>query len=105
MSAVHVLDALVRLEDMAIAGLQPDDVAHEAELIVAGWWWDGRGDLAPDRLVPLVQELRRWCVVGSGRHAARWGHLHRMGRPLDAREAARWAGALDRAQRALMVYA
>ena len=105
MSTAHVLDALMRLEDMAIAGLPPDAVAHEAELIAAGWWWDGRGDLGPDRLVPLVQELRRWCVVASRRHVVRWGHLHRMGRPLDAREAVRWAGALDRAQRALMVYA
>ncbi len=85
MSAVHVLDALMRLEGMAIAGLPPDDVAHEAELIAARWW-AGRGDLEPERLVPLVQELRRWCVVASG-------------------EAARWAGALDRAQRALTVYA
>ena len=39
MSAAHVLDALVRLEGMAVAGLPPDDVAHEAELIAAGWWW------------------------------------------------------------------
>ena len=35
MSATHVLDALVRLEGMAVAGLLPDDVAHEAELIAA----------------------------------------------------------------------
>ena len=102
MSAVHVLDALGRLEGMAVAGLPPDDVAREAELIAAGWWWDGRGDLGPER---LVQELRRWCVVASGWHAVRWGHLHRMDRPLDAREAARWASALDRAQRVLMIYA
>ena len=104
MSATHVLDALVRLEGMAVAGLPPDDVAHETELIAARWW-AGRGDLEPDQLVLLVQELRRWCVVASGRHVTRWGHLHQMGRPLDAREAARWAGALDRAQRALTVYA
>ena len=86
MSAAHVLDALLRLEGMAVAGLPPDDVAHKAELIAARWW-AGRGDPEPDRLVPLVQELRRWCVVASGRHAARW------------------AGTLDRAQRALTVYA
>jgi hypothetical protein len=35
-SALRVLDALVRLEGMAVAGLPPDDVAHEAELIAAG---------------------------------------------------------------------
>jgi len=29
-------------------------VAHEAELIAAGWWGDGRSDLGPDRLVPLM---------------------------------------------------
>ena len=81
-----------------------DDVAHEAELIAARWW-AGRGDLEPERLVPLVQELRRWCVVASGRHAARWGQLQRMTLPLDARKAARWAGALDRAQGALTIYA
>ena len=103
MSATHVLDALVRLEGMAVADLPPDDMAHEAELIAARRW-ASRGDPGPDRLVPLVQELRRWCVVASRRHAARWGHLQRMGRPLDARKAARWAGALDRAQRALTVY-
>ena len=105
MSATHVLDALARLEGMATAGLPPDDVAHEAELIAAGWWWDGRGDLGPDRLVPLVQELRRWCVAASGRHAMRWEDLHRVGRPMDADDAARWARALDRAQQALLLYA
>ena len=104
MSTTHVLDALVRLEGRAVAVLPPDDVAHEAELIAARWW-TSRGDPEPDRRVPLVQELRRWCVVASGRHAARWGQLQRMILPLDAREAARWAGALDRAQGALTTYA
>ncbi len=63
----HVLDALCRLETLAEAGASPDEVAHDAAVIAAGWWWEARGDLAPDRLVLLVQELRRWCVVASSR--------------------------------------
>jgi len=35
-SAVRVLGALMRLEGMALGGLPPDDVAHEAQLIAAG---------------------------------------------------------------------
>ena len=58
-NSTHVLNALARLEGMAVAGLPPDDMTREAELIAAGWWWDDRGDLAPDRLVLLVHELRR----------------------------------------------
>ncbi len=54
----HVLDALRRLETLAEAGASPDEVAHDAAVIAAGWWWNARGDLAPDRLVLLVQELR-----------------------------------------------
>ena len=104
MSVTHLLNALARLEGMATAGLSPDDLAHEAELIAAGWWWDGRGELGPDRLVLLVQELRCWCVAASGRHAM-WGEdLHRVGRPMDADDTARWARALDRAQQALLLY-
>ena len=105
MSAAHVLDALARLEGMAVSGLPPDDVACEAELIAAGWWRDGRGSLAPERLVPLVQELRFWCLAASGRNAVRWERLSRDGRPREAVDAARWAQALDRAQRALRLYA
>ncbi len=37
MSAAYVSGALVRLESMAAAGSPPDDVAHEAEAIAAGW--------------------------------------------------------------------
>ncbi len=59
MSAAYVSGALVRLESMAAAGSPPDDVAHEAEAIAAGWWWNAHGDLAPERLVLLVQELQR----------------------------------------------
>lgn len=94
--------ALARLESMATAGSPPDDVAHEAEAIAAGWWWNVHGDLAPER---LVQELQRWCAVAAGRHALRWDHLNRAGRLRDAENAARWAQALDRAQRVLRVYA
>lgn len=61
MSAAHVSDALIRLESVAAAGSAPDDLAHEAEAIVAGWWWNAHGDLAPERLVLLVQELQRWA--------------------------------------------
>lgn len=102
MSTAHVSDALARLESMAAAGSPPDDVVHEAEAIVAGWWWNVHGDLAPER---LVLELQRWCAVAAGRHALRWDHLNRAGWPRDAVDAARWAQALDQAQRILRVYA
>ena len=98
-------DALARLEGMAAAGSPPDDVAYEAEAIAAGWWWNAQGDLTPDRLVVLVQELQRWCIAASGHHALRWNHLNRAGRAQDAEHAARWAQALDQAQRVLRVYA
>jgi len=29
-------------------------VAHDVAIIAASWWWNARGDLAPDRLVLLV---------------------------------------------------
>ncbi len=45
----HVLDALCRLESLAEAGASADEVAHDAAVIAAGWWWNARGDLAPDR--------------------------------------------------------
>lgn len=105
MSAVYVSGALARLEGMAAAGSPPDDVAHEAEAIAAEWWWNAHGDLAPERLVLLVQELQRWCAVAAGRQALRWDRLNRAGRPRDAEVAAQWAQALDRAQRVLRVYA
>jgi hypothetical protein len=105
MSAACVSDALVRLDGMALAGSLPDDVAHEAEAIAAGWWWNAHGDLIPDRLVLLVQELQRWCVVAAGHYALRWEHLNRAGRPREAEDAARWAVALDQAQQVLRVYA
>ena len=105
MSAAHVFGALARLESMAAAGSPPDDVAHEAEAIAAGWWWNAHGDLAPERLVLLVQELQHWCAVAAGHHALRWDHLNRAGRPRDAEDAARWAQALGQAQRVLRVYA
>ena len=53
----HVMDALARLDGMATEGSLPDDVAREAETIAAGWWWNAHGDLTPDRLVLLMQEL------------------------------------------------
>lgn len=87
------------------AGHPPDDVAHEAEAIAAGWWWNAHGALAPERLVLLVQELQHWCAVAARNHALRWDHLDRAGRPQDAEDAARWAQALDQAQRVLRVYA
>ena len=105
MSAAHVSGALARLESMAAAGSSPDDVAHEAEAIAAGWWWDAHGNLAPERLVLLVQELQRWCAIAAGRHALRWDRLNRAGRLRDAEDAARWAQALGRAQRVLRIYA
>jgi len=105
MSAACVSDALVRLDGMALAGSPPDDVAHEAEATAAGWWWNAHGDLTPDRLVLLVQELQRWCVVAAGHYALRWEHLNQAGRPREAEDAARWAVALDQAQQALRVYA
>ena len=81
-----------------------DEVAHDAALIAAGWWWEARGDLAPDRLVLLVQELRRWCAAASSRHALCWDRLEWAGRPSQADQARRQAEALDRASHALHVF-
>ena len=100
----HVMDAVARLDGMVLAGSPPDDVALEAEGIAAAWW-DAHGDLAPDRLMLLVTELQRWCVVGAGHYALRWDRLNRAGRPREAEDAARWAVALDQAQQALRLYA
>jgi len=100
----HVTDALTRLEGMAAVGKLPGEVACEAEAIAAGWWWNEHGDLTPDRLVLLVQELQRWCVIAAGHYALRWDHLNQMGRPRDAEDAARWAVALDEAQQVLRAY-
>jgi hypothetical protein len=75
----HVMDALARLEGMAAAGSLPDDVARKAEVIAAGWWWNAHGDLTPDRLVLLVQELQRWCLIASSHYALRWDRLSRAG--------------------------
>ena len=101
----HVMEALSRLDDMATADSLPGDVAHEAEVIAAGWWWNAQGDLTPDRLVVLVQELQRWCLIASSHYALRWDQLNQAGCPREAEDAARWAVALDGAQRALRVYA
>ncbi len=100
----HFQDAMARLDALAQSGSPPQEVAFEAELIVAGWWWDGQGALAPDRLVLLVQELRHWCAIEAESYARRWDRLHRAGRPKQAEEARRWALALDQAQRALHLY-
>lgn len=43
---------------MAVAGRLPGDAAREAEVTAAGWW-NAQGDLTPDRLGLLVQELQR----------------------------------------------
>ncbi len=94
MSAACVSDALARLEGMTAAGSPPDDVAHEATAIAAGWWWNAQCGLIPDRLVLLVllvQELQHWCIAAAGYHARRWDHLNRAGRPQEAADAARWA--------------
>ena len=101
----HVMDALARLDGMATAGSLPDDVAREAETIAAGWWWNAHGDLTPDRLVLLVQELQRWCLIASSHYAVQWDRLNRAGCPREAEHAARWAEALDQAQQALRLYA
>ncbi len=77
----HILNALCRLESLAEVGASPDEVAHGASLIAAGWWWEAHGDLAPDRLVLLIQELRCWCAVTSSRYALNWDKLERAGRP------------------------
>ena len=100
----HLLAAVARLDGMALAGSHPQDVAAAAELIAVDWWWAARGDLEPDRLVLLVQELRRWCATTAETYAVRWRHLHRAGRPNQAEDARRWAVALDHAQRALHLY-
>ena len=99
------MDALARLDGMAAAGSLPGDVAREAETIAAGWWWNAHGDLTPDRLVLLVQELQRWCLVASSHYALRWDRLNRSGQVREAEDAARWAVALDGAQQALRIYA
>ena len=86
------MDALSRLDDMAMADSLPGDVAHEAEVIAAGWWWNAQGDLTPDRLV--VQELQRWCLIASSHYALRWDQLNQAGCPREAEDAARWEVAL-----------
>lgn len=87
----HVaLDAMRFLEVMAEAGRHPQEAAEAAESIAAGWWLDAAGDAAPERLVLLVQELRRWCAVASSHYAAHWDRLSRAGRPEQAEEARRW---------------
>ena len=100
----HVMDALARLEGMATAGSQPDDVAREAEAIATGWWWNAHGDLTPNRLVLLVQELQRCCLIASSRYALRRDRLNQAGCPKRAERAARGAEALDQAQQALRLY-
>ena len=72
----HVMDALARLDGMAAAGSLPGDVAREAEVIAAGWWWNAQGDLTPDRLVLRKRkptstfrrgmELTRLAISGCG---------------------------------------
>ena len=62
-------------------------------------------DLTPDRLVLLVQELQRWCLIASSHYALRWDRLNRAGCPGQSEDAARWAMALDQAQQALRLYA
>lgn len=96
---------MARLEGMAASGSLPDDVALEAEVIAAGWWWSINGDLTPDRLVLLVGELQRWCVVAASHYARRWACLNRAGRLREAEDAARQAQALGQAGRVLRVYA
>ena len=93
----QVFDALCRLGALAEAGAPPDAVVHDAELIAAGWWWNARGDVASDRLVLLVQELRRWCLLTS----ERWDRLERAGRPEEADQARRRAEALGWASHVL----
>ncbi len=80
---------LILLSGVWQAGAPADAVAHDAELIAADWWWDARGDLAPDRLVLLVQELRRLCALTADRYALRWDRLERAGRPEEADDARR----------------
>ena len=96
--------ALSHLEALAERGTHPQDVAAEATRIAARWWLEAQGDVGPDRLVLLVQELRRWCRVASSDHARRWDFLHRAGQPAAADEAQRWAEALDRADAALHLF-
>ncbi|HEY0421339.1 MAG TPA: hypothetical protein VGC80_17620 [Acetobacteraceae bacterium] len=104
MGFVSVLEAVDRLEEMAEAGRHPQEVAATATEIVAGWWLGAAGDAEPDRLVLLVQELRRWCRVTCNQYAWRWEQLQRAGYPDQADEARRWAEALDQAQRVLHLY-
>ena len=103
MSAAHGSGALARLDSMAAAGSLLDDVAHEAEEIAAGWWWN-EGASTPERLVLLVQELQHLCAV-AGSHARRWDHLNRAGPPREVEDAARWIQVQDQAQRVLHLYA
>ena len=60
-----VMRPIILLDSRAVAA------THEAEAITAGWWWNAHGDLAPERLVLLVQELQRCCAVAAGHHALR----------------------------------
>ena len=101
----HVIDAMLQLERMTASGSLPSDVALEAEMIAAEWWWNARGDFTPDRLVLLVGELQRWCTAAARHYALRWAALTRAGLLREAQDAARWAQALGQAGHVLRVYA
>lgn len=97
----QVLDAVTRLDAMAQQGADPEEVAAEAEVIAAGWWWNGRGEPDPGGLARLVGELRRWCAVAAAEYAITWDRLARAGLAHDAEHARHRSVAFDHAWTAL----
>ena len=97
----QVLKPVTWLDAMARQGTGPEDVAAEAELIVAGWWWNGCGDPDRGRLVRVIGERRRWCAVAAAKYAVSWARFSRAGMPRDAERARDSAVAFDHTWTAL----
>lgn len=99
-------DALMRLRTVAARpGCTGEEVAAEARAIAADWWLDVQvGATPPERLHPLVGELRRWCLAVSNRDVEAWDTLERAGSSQRAEDARRRAEALGRAAEELRRY-
>lgn len=88
-----VLEVVAELDALAASGAAPGEIVAEAGTAIARWWWEGRGDGQPDRIVGLVAELVLWCAVAAFEHEAGSERLARAGRMTEAEEAGRrsWA--------------
>lgn len=95
------LDVVAHLDALSGSGAAPGELVAEAGTAIARWWWDGRGDGRPDRVVALVYELVRWCAVAAGEHEAGCERLERAGRIAEAEEEGRRSMALRAAGRAI----